>query len=147
MSMSSLQVRDVVSGAIFVLLGGAIWFYADSFPALPEGYPGPALFPRLIAAGLVFSGLLLGVGSRKSTPQREEKTNDPPSPVYFFLGIMLVVLFPFVRAWTGVIPALALLMLGMAVLLKVRLLIAVPTSLAAACLLYAVFSMLLGVPL
>lgn len=147
MSTTRLPVTDLLGGGACILFGIGIWLYAGSFPELPEGYPGPALFPRLIAVSLGLSGMLLLIGSRRGSQPEKQKTKVQSSPIFFFFGLVLVVLFPLVRTWTGVIPALTLLMLGMGLLLKVRPVVAVPTSLVAALLFYGVFSMLLGVPL
>lgn len=54
-------VNDAVSGALVVALGVAAYMHAGSFPSSP-GEPGPALFPRLAAIGLVVVGLVLVAG-------------------------------------------------------------------------------------
>ena len=49
--------RDYISGIFLLALSGWLWWYTGSFPQLDEGYPGPSLFPRLIALGLFLAGI------------------------------------------------------------------------------------------
>ena len=46
-----------------------VWLGSRSFPTLPEGYPGPALFPRVIAVLLLLSGIGLVIDSLRGEAQ------------------------------------------------------------------------------
>ena len=83
-------MRDFVSGLLTLALGVAMWLYAGTFPGLPEGHPGPALFPRLIAAGLALAGLALGVAPRQMLPERAVQQL-----------VALVAVLPFVSRWNS----------------------------------------------
>ncbi|MDE2955947.1 MAG: tripartite tricarboxylate transporter TctB family protein [Bacteroidota bacterium] len=61
-----------IPGLAIILLAGLVWISSRQFPTLPEGYPGPALFPRVIAVLLLLAGArFLGqrtAGSASSDP-------------------------------------------------------------------------------
>jgi putative tricarboxylic transport membrane protein len=55
-----VQRRDAASGLVAVLVGAVTYAYTLlTFPVMPDGHPGPALFPRLVSALLVTFGALL----------------------------------------------------------------------------------------
>ncbi len=60
-----MRLIEALGGLGAILLGAAVFVLTLSFPALPEGYPGPALFPNLVASLLVlFGGILAWQGVR-----------------------------------------------------------------------------------
>jgi putative tricarboxylic transport membrane protein len=59
---------DAAAGGVALLLGAATYAYTLTFPPMPEGHPGPALFPRLVAALLVLFGALLVWQARRPAP-------------------------------------------------------------------------------
>lgn len=55
-----MRISDTLVGGGFVLAGVAIFAGTLSYPSLEGGHPGPALFPRLLAALMVVFGGALG---------------------------------------------------------------------------------------
>lgn len=53
--------HDLVAGLLAAALGTAVVLYVRTFPELPGGAPGPALFPGIVGALLVLFGLVLAV--------------------------------------------------------------------------------------
>lgn len=51
--------QDLVSGLLAAALGVIVLLYVRGFPDLPEGQPGPALFPGIVGALFVVFGLTL----------------------------------------------------------------------------------------
>lgn len=144
-------VRDLIAGGLMAGLGAWVWSYAGGFPALEEGYPGPALFPRVIAAGLVLSGLaLIAGGFVPLNPFRRAIRTPLPSggglARLALIGV-LVALCPLVQDRLGFVPVVGAVILATGRMLGVRLRLAVPTALLGALLIYWIFSGLLGVPL
>lgn len=142
-------MTTLISGVICSLLGAAIWLYSGTFPELPEGYPGPSLFPRVIAGGLVLSGIALLVRGVRAWKRGEEAIRRPAPAGLLRLAVTLaaVALFPLMQGLAGTIAALFLVCLAVAFTLGVRPVIAVLTALASAAGVYLVFDRLLGVPL
>ena len=57
--MPQERIWEALVAGLAVLLGLGTWYLSSSLPTTEEGYPGPALFPRLLAVGLVLGGLAL----------------------------------------------------------------------------------------
>ncbi len=55
MPYNSIYLR--IPGIVFLILAAAIWLGTRSFPSLPEGYPGPGLFPNALAFLLALVGI------------------------------------------------------------------------------------------
>ncbi|MEZ4699301.1 MAG: tripartite tricarboxylate transporter TctB family protein [Rhodothermales bacterium] len=135
-----------VPGLVALALGGWIGWYAGTFPELEGGHPGPALFPRLVAAGLVLCGLLL-----LWKPGPAEGPDVEPAGWAgrgrFVAGLLLVVAFPWLQGLLGFVPVAALLALAIGLMLGARWLPLVVSSAVAAGVVYLLFTRLLGVPL
>ena len=144
--------KNLISGLFFVGFGVWIWFYTGTFPSLPEGYPGPALFPKVIAIGLMLSGLALIITqfTKKDVSDTDTAPTSPlgwSGPVRMLVGITLVLCYPLLQGWIGFVPTLSLLSIIIAVLLGARFIVAVPTAVISSLLIYWLFTGLLGVPL
>ena len=66
-----MKFNDAIFGAVFLLLGVAILVHVQAFPQIPGQQVGPALFPGLIAVGLIACSLILiinGVRHRATQP-------------------------------------------------------------------------------
>ena len=144
-------LQNLIAGILLAGLGVWIWVYTNTFPSLQEGYPGPALFPRLIALGLVLAGLSFVVGSLRRIAEIRDAIQQP-RPAWsglarLVLGVGLVVLYPLVQTWLGFIPTISLLSFVVAYVLKARLVVAAATALLSALVIYWLFTGVLGVPL
>ena len=144
-------LRNIVAGVLLAGLGGWIWIYTDTFPTLEQGYPGPALFPRIIALGLMLSGLGFVVGSLRRIaeirPAFDRPQPDWPGLARLMLGVGLVALYPLVQTWLGFIPTVSLLSFVVAYVLKARPIVAAATALLSTLVIYWLFTGVLGVPL
>lgn len=145
------RTTEVISGLVFMVLAIAVWMYAQTFPALRGGYPGPALFPQVISGFLGFTGLLLLVSAFRAqggaTHEADHQHVRLSGIARLLLGITLASLYPIAQEWLGFIPTVGLLSFGVAVMLRSPLLPAVLTSLGGTVLIYWIFTGLLGVPL
>ena len=50
---------DLGAGLIAAVIGAAVLLHVRTFPELPDGQPGPALFPGIVGALLLVFGLVL----------------------------------------------------------------------------------------
>src|SRR2546423_12796688 len=57
-----MKLNDAVFGALLLVLGVTLLLTIRAYPQMPGQNVGPALFPGLIASGLVVCALLLIVG-------------------------------------------------------------------------------------
>jgi len=60
-----MKFNDAIFGAVLLVLGIAVLVHVPSFPQMAGQKVGPALFPGLIAAGLVACALILIVNGVK----------------------------------------------------------------------------------
>ena len=147
---SGHRSKDLIVTVILVLLAGWIWYYSERFPDMPEGYPGPKLFPRIIAVGLGLIGLgiglklLLGASGPEAGPQ---ETSEGKSPLRLILGILLLALFPVFSPFLGFVNSLLVVGVLMGFTLQVKwwkTLLTVGVTVAGV---YLIFAKLLSVPL
>ncbi|MEJ8571362.1 tripartite tricarboxylate transporter TctB family protein [Microbaculum marinum] len=69
-----MKVNDAISGLLFVLLAGAIYYVTRNFPIMPGQDYGAAFFPRTIATFMAILGALLmirGIREREAGPVAE----------------------------------------------------------------------------
>lgn len=136
------------SAALLAILGITVWWLSGGFPELADGHPGPALFPRLVAAGLGGTAILLWIWPGR--PATGGGTVHPVSArAVLRLGAVVtaVALFPLLRPVLGFVVTLALVGTVVALIVQARLTRAVPTVLVSAVIIYWLFTALLGVPL
>ena len=53
-----MRINDAVFGVVLLALGVAVFWHVQSFPKIPGQNVGPALFPGIVAVGLIACGLL-----------------------------------------------------------------------------------------
>jgi len=141
---------DLIITAILLILAAWIWYYSGRFPDLPEGYPGPKLFPRIIALGLALIGLSIGVRlfifGAKSDGDRPG-SNQSKSPVRLVVGVILMGLFPVITPLLGFVISLLAVGVLMGFVLQVKWWKALLTAGITTAGIYLIFAELLKVPL
>ena len=140
--------KEILNGSILLLFGGWIWWQTTSFPSLPEGYPGPALFPRLVSIGLILSGLALLISPDKISLVSEIRMGaNKPGLIRLGVGIAAVACYPLLQPYLGFAPTLAIICFGIALLLGIRIWIAALSSVGTVLFIFLTFEKLLGVSL
>lgn len=134
--------RHAISGVLVAGLGVAIWLATLPFPELDSGYPGPALFPRAIAIGLVLSSAWLLARARGP---RTLALPSAPALVRCALCLGCVCTFPLLHSLLGSAVAAGLVAAGVGLLFGIRLLHAAATGAVVAALVQLLFVLLLGV--
>ena len=141
---------DLVSIFLILVVAVAIWFMSNKFPNLPEGYPGPNLFPRVIAIGFIItSGLLLLSYFNKKPPISLAKSQETiqPNPLKLISALVAISLFPILSPVVGFIPALCLSGIAMGFTFSIKWWKVIVVSISTTLMVYILFSQLLGVPL
>ena len=54
-----MRVSDTAIGVAAILFGSWVIGYARNFPKLEKGYPGPSLFPTVLAVLFIVAGIVL----------------------------------------------------------------------------------------
>jgi putative tricarboxylic transport membrane protein len=145
-----VKVNDAVVGAALIALAIAILVHIQAYPLIPGQKYGPALFPGVIAVGLIACGLLLvRRGVRRGLPLLEPgRWLRSPVLATNFLAVCAVLVFYAAFAGTlGFVLTGAICLLGLFLKLGVRLAPAVVIAVIATLVIHTLFYKLLRVPL
>ena len=145
-----MKISDSVIGVFLVALAIAILIHIQSYPLIPGQNYGPALFPGVIAVGLLGCGVLLFIRGLRARLPLVELSAWMRNPVTLtnFLAVCAVLVFYVVAADPlGFLPTAALCLLGLFLKLKVRVVPAIVVAVSAALMIHFLFYKLLRVPL
>ncbi len=141
-----MRIANIVTGAGFLALSIAYYFSALALPFSPSyGDPGPAELPKLIAVVMAITAVILLIKSVGDTSVLDKKLFPPRGPLLLVWTVGAALALPVAHT----VPTLLVYVFGgMCIQLgrsgiKLGLLCAPLISL----LVYALFQMLLGVPL
>lgn len=141
-----MRVGDLILGVVVVVLGGAVLVGTRTFPEMPGGMPGPALFPRILAGLLILFGVLLIAQVRR--PPEGEALAVSPVAVAKGIGVLAAIAGYIALAnRLGFLLTASAMVLAMMLLLGVRVRTAVPVTIAGVLLTALLFERLLRVPL
>ena len=148
----SVAHTESLNGGILLILALAIWAYASGFPELDQGYPGPALFPQLIALGFGISGVfLLGKYLPKALKTNNlAKDTEAPEKTRtssLLAGVAIVSIFPLIFDFVGFLIPLAITVFLIALLLRIPYVKSGLLAAGATGAVYLIFNVLLNVPL
>ena len=138
---------DLISSVLIIVLGVSIWVLSGNFPDLDEGYPGPNLFPRVIAIGLVLIGVLVIISEVRSGKQAKIEGLSIPFSSLTRPGLVVLVLtiFPLISPLIGFPISLFLVTICVGLIFRLKWWKTILTSGLTVGMIYLVFSQLLGV--
>lgn len=150
-----MKLNDGVWGALVLLLGIAILVAIRNFPPIPGQQYGPALFPGVIAAGLLICGAILvyqGLGERSQQPRTrwvawDDWVRSPRHVVAFAVVIGVNVLYIVLVDWLGFVIASILYLGALFAVFRVRTRWIVPLAIVVTLIIHYAFYKLLRVPL
>jgi putative tricarboxylic transport membrane protein len=145
-----VKISDSVVGVFLIALAIAILIHIQSYPLIPGQNYGPALFPGVIAVGLLVCGALLLLRGIRARAPWFELLDWMRNPVMLtnFIAVCLVLAFYVVAADPlGFLPTAALCLLALFLKLKVRVLPAIGIAIVATFVIHFLFYKLLRVPL
>ena len=147
-----MKFNDAVFGAVLLFLGVAVLVHVPSFPQIPGQQVGPALFPGLIAVGLVVCALMLIVnGVRHRATDAWMVTGDWMRSRRhlgaFFVTISAVVAYILLADTLGFLIVGPLVLLALFLAYGVRPMTAIIVAIAVTFVIHYAFYKLLRVPL
>ena len=147
-----MKFNDAVFGAVLLLLGLAVLVHVPSFPTIPGQNVGPALFPGLIAGGLVVCALMLiinGIRHRATEPWIDtgEWMRSRRHIGAFFVTIGAVVAYIVLADKLGFLIVGPLVLLALFLAYGVRPVTAIIVAIAVTFVIHYAFYKLLRVPL
>lgn len=147
-----MKINDAVFGAIFALLGAMILAHVQGFPKIPGQDYGPAIFPGLVATGLIVCGILLvagGIRHRREMPwfSAGDWTRSGTHLVAFAAVVLGVAVYVALAERVGFLLVSPVLLLLWFRVLGVRWTTAVVAALVTTLVIWYAFYKLLRVPL
>ena len=147
-----MKIHDSLSGLLLVLLAGSIYWVTGGFPVLAGDPVGPALFPRLIAAGLALCGLAMfvtGLVKNRTEPWVEvpEWLHKPRQLAGFVAVVGGLIAYHLVVDRLGFLICAPLLLGVLLRILNVSWRVTVPVAIGVSLLIHTIFYKGLGVPL
>jgi putative tricarboxylic transport membrane protein len=147
-----MKFNDAVFGAVLLLLGIAVLVHVPSFPPIPGQKYGPAIFPGLVAAGLVVCAALLivsGLKHRATEPWFETGawTRSRRHVAAFVVTIAGTMAYVLLADKVGFLIVAPILLFVLFVSYGVRRNMAIVTAIVATLVIHFAFYKLLRVPL
>lgn len=147
-----MKINDTIAGALLLLFALAVSWNTRSFPSIAGDPVGPALFPRIIAAGMIFCAVALiatGVRRRKTQPWAELPLwlRAPRQLAAFALVTGGLAAFCLFLETIGFLICAPLLLAALLVVLRVRWWVIPIVAIGVSLLIHVVFYKGLGVPL
>jgi putative tricarboxylic transport membrane protein len=147
-----VKVNDAVIGVVLVLFASAMIWHTRTFPAMPGQDYGPALFPVLIGADFMATGLTLIVSGLRRLPAvplfgGAAWLRSPLHLVRFGAIVGGLLFYIACSDWLGFIPTALLLMFGWLFLFRGRPASSLVIALAVTLAVNYAFTRLLLVPL
>jgi putative tricarboxylic transport membrane protein len=140
---------DLGGGLLSAALGAAVLLHVRTFPQLPDGQPGPALFPGIVGALLVVFGLVLAVRALLT----RDRAVAPGAPTARHGIVKAIAVLGFVLAYLllaetlGFVITMAVLLFLLTWLLGVKPLVAAASAVVTTGVIVLLFRELLFVPL
>ena len=147
-----MKINDTLSGAALAVLGTTILIHVQSFPKMPGQNVGPAMFPGLLAIGLlVCSAFVMLRGVRKLAAegwvQWPEWLGQNRIALGFALIPLLLVLYTLVSERVGFLPTAVVFLFTLFWVFRVKPGLALVVAIGGSLGIHYMFYKLLKVPL
>jgi putative tricarboxylic transport membrane protein len=145
-----MRVSNTAIGLGLIVFAIAVLFYTRTFPTLEKGYPGPSLFPNVLAVLFIIAGVTLvaqGVRGRERLSKFDTSTITRSGLINILLVLGAIVFYIFLSDFLGFQITSFILLFGIMKWLRVStrwsLVMACGVTLA----IYFLFAKILLVPL
>ena len=144
-----MRFNDAVIGIFLIAFGALALFLTRGFPTLSKGYPGPSLFPNVIAVLFMITGLILiAQGIRSKRPWLKVSSSLQGRPLANIVAVMLVIIaYIYLSDFLGFVILSFILLFLLMLCFKVRLLWNLLMASSVTVLIYLLFVKFLMVPL
>lgn len=143
---SILTLRGRIYGGVVALLGLITVVATFSFPSMPEGHPGPGLFPLIIGGILLLVGVFLFF-ERANVEEAQDDHSMEGQWIKILLLLVVLGVFPLIYQAGGFMLALVVTILAVALLLGIAIIRSIIIAGLSTVAIYLLFSQLLHVPL
>jgi putative tricarboxylic transport membrane protein len=141
-----MKRSEAFLGGAVALLGAAVFLHSMSFPPQQGGWPGPGLFPQILAVLLVCFGGAVTVQAVRST-NTAVVSYEPAAMLKAAVILVAIAIYITVVQRVGFLITASVVTGGLMLLLGVKIRIAVPAGIGVAVLCVVLFERVLRVPL
>lgn len=147
-----MKLNDVTSGAILLVFSIILGTAARGLPNPGDQLYGPAFFPEWIALAMGISAIIMIVTSRRQIGAQpfvrfDDWVRDPRRVLQFALIPTAVIFYVYRVDVFGFMLTAVIVLAGLLFALGIRTIVVLPTTVGIVLLIYAIFDMLLRVPL
>jgi putative tricarboxylic transport membrane protein len=107
-----MRVHPTLLGLLFMALAAAFFGYTFTFPAMPGQNVGPALFPRVVAAGIFACGVVMALRGWRTRPHAvialDDSLRAPRGLASFVLVIAAIAFYIVAAPRLGFLPVAAI---------------------------------------
>jgi len=145
-----MRVSNTAIGLFLILFAAVVLWHVQSFPSLDNGYPGPALFPSVLAVLFIFCGIGLiiqGARQREKLLKFDTGTLNLSGLLNILFVLGMIVCYIFLAQYIGFLIFSFLVLLILMKWLKVKTLASILMSGGVTLIIYLLFAKVLLVPL
>jgi len=145
-----MRVSNTAIGVFLIIFSAAVLWYVQSFPSLENGYPGPSLFPSVLAVMFILCGIGLiiqGVKKREKLLKFDTGSLTLPGLLNILFVLGTIVCYIFFAEYVGFLIFSFVVMLILMKWLKVKNLSSVLMAVGVTLVIYILFAKILLVPL
>lgn len=140
-----MKLWDILLGGGGIILGLAAFAQAQTFPKMPDGTPGPSLFPQILGVMLAITGAIIVFQSMR--PHGEVETYTRGAVIRAALVLVAIAFYIAVVQMLGFLITAVFVTGGLMFILGVRWKIALPTTVLLVFFSMILFEKILRVPL
>ena len=99
-----MRVSNTAIGLALIIFAIAVISYAGTFPTLEDRYPGPSLFPIVLAVLFIFAGIILtvqGIRSGEKTLKFDTSDLTRPQLINLLLVLAAILFYIFLSDFLG----------------------------------------------
>jgi len=145
-----MRVSNTAIGLLLIVFACAVLVHVQSFPKLDNGYPGPALFPEVLAVLFIFCGLGLiiqGIRQREKVLKYDLGSVTLAGWINIAFVLGAVVCYIFLVEYIGFLIFSFVILMILMKWLKVKILPSLVMSIVVTFAIYLLFAKILLVPL
>jgi putative tricarboxylic transport membrane protein len=145
-----MRVSNTAIGLFLILASALVLWHVQSFPSLDNGYPGPALFPTVLAVLFIFCGIGLiiqGVRQREKLLKFDTGTLSLSGSLNILFVLTTIICYIFFAEFIGFLIFSFLVLMILMKWLKVKILSSLLMSIGVTLIIYLLFAKVLLVPL
>ena len=145
-----MRVSNPAIGLFLILSAAVVLWHVQGFPSLDNGYPGPALFPSVLAVLFILCGIGLiiqGVRQREKLLKLDTGTLRLSGSLNIFFVLGTIVCYILLAETIGFLIFSFMVLLILMKWLKVKTLSSIAMSIGVTLIIYLLFAKVLLVPL